>query len=110
MIELCAPVVEVRIRRMFGGTGVFHGDTMFALIAYDELYLKVDDGNAARFEEAGMGRFTYEREGAPAMTMSYAKVPPALYDDAEAFAPWLQDALAAAARNAKKKRRPSAGP
>ena len=41
----------IHIRRMFGGQGIYQGELMFALVAFDELYLKVDDESVAFFRD-----------------------------------------------------------
>ena len=38
---------------------------MFALIAYDQLRFKVDDGNRQAYEDAGLPYFTYTEKGKP---------------------------------------------
>jgi len=43
----------IHIRRMFGGHGVYQGELMFALVAFDELYLKVDDESIGFFRDLG---------------------------------------------------------
>ena len=48
VIECLQPLGPVSARRMFGGHGIYLHGTMFALIAYDQLYFKVDDGNRRR--------------------------------------------------------------
>ena len=52
---------NLRHRRMFGGYGIFFDDLMFALIANDTLYIKVDDTNRANFEAENMSPFTYAK-------------------------------------------------
>ena len=52
------PMGPVTGRSMFGGFGIFMEGLMFGLIAYDEHYLKVADGNRGDFEDAGSGPFT----------------------------------------------------
>ncbi len=39
----------IRLRRMFGGLGIYRDDLMFALESGGELYLKVDDTTVERF-------------------------------------------------------------
>ena len=63
----------VSARRMFGGYGLYRQGMMFALIAEDVLYFKVDDQNRAEFKAAGMGPFTYEGKSRP-VEMSYYEV------------------------------------
>ena len=43
----------VTSRAMFGGYGIFHEGLMFALIADDTLYFKVNESNRAMYEKAG---------------------------------------------------------
>ncbi|WP_029031387.1 TfoX/Sxy family protein [Salinarimonas rosea] len=97
----------IRTRRMFGGLGVYAGEAMFALVAYGELYLKVDDETKPAFEEAGARPFVYEAKGARSV-MSYWTLPDAAQDDPDEAARWGRLALAAArsAAAAKRPRKP----
>ncbi|MDA7948618.1 MAG: TfoX/Sxy family protein [Hyphomicrobiaceae bacterium] len=99
--DLFAGFSPVSIRSMFGGAGVFHDDVMFALIADDTLYLKVDDVNRDDFESEGMKPFTYTGKGKP-VSMSYWEVPEAAYDDPDLFVEWARKAFAAAQRSKKR--------
>ena len=69
------PLGPVRGRRMFGGWGIFLDDVMFALIAGERLYLKVDAETEARFAAAGAAPFTYRRGDGQAIVMSYRAAP-----------------------------------
>jgi DNA transformation protein len=90
-----APLGDVREKKMFGGVGVFEGETMFALIdSAAQLFLKVGDSNRARFEDAGC-----ERHG----RMPYYAVPRAVLDDQSSFLDWAKSALLEA-RAAKAKK------
>jgi len=55
-----AELGDIRVKRMFGGAGVYCDGVMFGLIANDVLYLKSNDDGARAFEEEGCGPFTYE--------------------------------------------------
>ena len=103
--DLLAPFGDgadgVRFRKMFGGFGVFLGDTMFALIADDVLYFKVDDQTVADFEDAGSEPFSYAR-GGKKFKMSYYMAPDGALEDAEAVHPWAERAIGAAMRNRKR--------
>lgn len=96
--DLLAGVGPVRIRKMFGGYGVYTGEVMFGLVADDTLYFKVDDQNRPRYEAAGLPPFTYERKGAPAVVMSYCQAPPEALDDAATLCEWAAEAIEAARR------------
>ncbi|MEO1068774.1 MAG: TfoX/Sxy family protein [Cyanobacteria bacterium J06638_6] len=94
-------VAPVTARGMFGGYGLYCEGLMFALIAYETLYFKVDTINQERFSAAGMGPFVYDRNG-KTMTMSYYQLPAAVYDDLGELHDWVE-ASVAAARRAKRK-------
>jgi DNA transformation protein and related proteins len=107
--DLFAPLGPVRVRRMFGGQGVYRGELMFALEASGELYLKADAETVPLFEAAGSRPFVYEKEGRTAR-MSYWLLPDGAADDPEEASRWARSALDAAARAAAGRvRRPRAG-
>ena len=88
-------------RRMFGGYGIYHDDLMFALVAYDTVYLKADAESSARFEDAGLEQFEYVKNGKP-MKMSYYAAPEAIFDDPDEAKFWATLAYEAALRSRKK--------
>ena len=104
VIARLLPLGPVRGRRMFGGWGIFLDDVMFALIAGDRLYLKVDADTEERFAAAGAEPFTYRRGDGQAIVMSYREAPAGTIEDAEALLPWARLALEAARRAHRKKR------
>ncbi|WP_439534262.1 TfoX/Sxy family protein [Polymorphobacter sp.] len=93
--EALAPMGMVRVKAMFGGEGVSIDGFSVGLIAGDILYLKVDPGDVARYEAAGLGPFVYEKDGKP-VVMSYRQAPAAAHVDAEVLREWAGPALAAA--------------
>lgn len=97
VLALLMPVGPARARRMFGGHGIFMDDAMFALIAHDKLYLKVDPESEPKFTRAGAQPFTYQRQGRE-ISMSYWSAPDGTLDDMAALQPWADLALAAARR------------
>ncbi len=99
--ELFAGFGAVAIRNMFGGGGVYHDGVMFALIADDTLYLKVDENTQADFEAEDMKPFTYTGKGKP-VSMSYWELPEALYDDPDSFAEWARKAFEVALKAKRK--------
>ncbi|MGF1454644.1 MAG: TfoX/Sxy family protein [Alphaproteobacteria bacterium] len=107
--DILTPLGPVRIRSMFGGAGVYadlaDGPVMFALIADETLYLKVDDGNRAAFEEAGMQPFTYEGKDGKRGVMSYYRCPDDLLEEPGALKQWAMDALDAALRSGIRKKK-----
>jgi DNA transformation protein len=111
--ERLAALGAIAIRRMFGGAGVYCGDTMFGLVDDDVLYLRVDEGNRDAFLAAGSQPFTYARGGERRIALSYYRAPDHLLDDDAELLAWAKRALAAALRvkiGAKKGGKPKARP
>ncbi|MEZ5839669.1 MAG: TfoX/Sxy family protein [Hyphomicrobiales bacterium] len=106
LLEQFAPLGDIRIKRMFGGLGVFKGELMFALVAYDVLHFKADETTIPAFEAEGCGPFVYEGKGRT-VTMSYWKAPERLFDEPDEFRQWAADAYAVALRaSAGKQKKP----
>ncbi|MDX1455491.1 MAG: TfoX/Sxy family protein [Gammaproteobacteria bacterium] len=101
--ELMAGIPGLRKRAMFGGHGIYSDDRMFALVADDTLYIKVDDNNRAAFEAEGSGPFVVEMKGKRG-EMSYFNVPEAALEDPEAMRSWCRLGIDAALRAAAKKK------
>jgi DNA transformation protein and related proteins len=97
----------VQIRRMFGGQGVYQGELMFALVANDELYLKVDDESVGFFRDLGSRAFAYETKDGRKTAMSYWLMPESALDDPDEAAELAGKALAAAQRAKAAKARKS---
>ena len=80
VLEQLEPLGGASARRMFGGNGIYADDVMFAIIASDMLYFKVDDQTRADFEAAGAQPFVY-RSKAKNVTMSYYDAPADALED-----------------------------
>ena len=107
-IELFASLVprtgiaDIAAKRMFGGTGFSIDGKTFAIIAMDQLWLKVDDESRSEFEQAGCQIFTYDMAGKP-RSMSYYTAPDDAMESAALMAPWAAHAWGAALRAAADK-------
>lgn len=102
--EAFGPLGFVAVRSMFGGAGVYCEDTMFALIADDVLYLRVDDQTRPDFEREGLAQFVYHGPS-KIVGMPYCEAPPSVFSDRKAALMWGTAALAAAKRSGSKKRK-----
>lgn len=91
----------VSVRRMFGGAGIYADGVMFALVADDLIYLKVDAQNEPDFEREQLPPFTYLAKNNKCAVMSYRRIADRLYDDPDELARWARDALSAAQRAQK---------
>jgi DNA transformation protein len=97
-------VAPVTARAMFGGYGLYTKGVMFALIADNTLYFKVDDSNRDDFVAAGMQPFTYEGKDKP-IQMSYSQLPQPVWEEAALLSVWVEKSVAAARRAKTKQKR-----
>ncbi len=77
---------EVKVRKMFGGAGVYMDGVIMGLIDGSTLFLKVNDSNRDMFEKKGMGPFKpYPDKN---VSMSYYEVPAEVLEDREELKRW----------------------
>ncbi len=101
--ELLAPLGRVALRRMFGKTGVFCDGVMFGMVTDNMLYLRVDAGNRAAFQEAeAFPPLNYAKKGAT-IDLSFWRAPERLFDEPDELLAWARLALAAARRVSAKR-------
>jgi DNA transformation protein and related proteins len=97
----------VTARRLFSGSGLYRGSTLFALLIRDILYFRSDDVNRPDYEAAGMAAFSYRRSDGRVVVLPYSQVPAEVIEDADELARWADKAFAAALRKpVKRARRP----
>ena len=106
VLEQLDGVKGLSSRRMFGGMGLYAGETFFAIIDNDTLFFKVDDKLRARYQERGMPPFA-PIPGKPAM-LGYYQVPADVLEDADVLRRWAADSVAAHAKPRAGRRRKSA--
>jgi DNA transformation protein and related proteins len=107
LIELLSPLGPVRIRRMFGGGGVYLDGLMFGLIFDDVLHFKADARTQKMFEDEGMGPFVYDAKGRP-IVMSFWQAPERLYDEPDDLVAFARAAVDVAKRAAAARVNPNA--
>ncbi len=99
ILDLLSELGSLRIKRMFGGAGVYCDELYFAILIDDELYFKVDDRNRKDYEQLGLKPFTYVMKNGRTSTMSYYPVPADVVDDEVQLADWAGKALEVARRS-----------
>jgi DNA transformation protein and related proteins len=107
--EQIAPLGPLRVRRMFGKTGVFCGGVMIGMVTDDTLYLRVDDQNRTIFAEAASAPPLNYRKQGRAIDLAFWRVPDRLFDEPEELVTWARAALAAAQRVAAKRAKAEGG-
>lgn len=109
--DLFAPAFAVRIKRMFGGAGIFWDEVMIGLVSDERIYLKADDATKADFEAEGAKPFVFTQKSGEIVAMSYLELPERLYDEPDELRTWALKArdVAMRAKTAKrgKPRKPS---
>lgn len=99
--ETLAPMGEITVRRMFGGSCFFCDGLAFALIADGVFHVKADDHNRPAFVAAGIGPFRPFPD--KPTTLSYYPVPESALDEPAELLAWSRPAFDAALRAAAKK-------
>lgn len=98
--DLLQPLGRIRLRRMFGGYGIYADEVFFALVIAEQLYFKTDALTRPQFEAAGLEEWVYEKDGKP-VRMNYFRPPETIFDEEEALMLWGRRALDAALRARK---------
>jgi DNA transformation protein len=93
LADLLRPLGPVGIRGMFGGAGVFYGKAMFALIANETLYMKVDASNRAEYEAEAAAQFTYESPSGKIVEFGYFELPERLLDEPDELVRWARKSV-----------------
>ncbi len=90
LLQITAPLGDVRAKSMFGGYGLFFDGSMFGLVTRDdELFLKADDTNRPEFEARGLKPFG---------KMPYFAAPPECSKSWAGMERWARGAVEAARR------------
>ncbi len=98
-----AGIAGIAAKRMFGGTGFSIDGKNFAIIAFDQLWLKADDQSRAEFVAARCPIFTYAWTDGVARNLSYYCPPSDAMESGAAMRPWAALAWDAALRAAAPK-------
>jgi DNA transformation protein len=102
-IDMLSPLGPVRVRRMFGGRGLYVDGLFMAIIDGGQLFLKADDATRERFVAAGCAPFTYPAKDGERLVMSYYQPPEEALESPPLMLPWARLALEAALRAANAK-------
>ena len=104
ILDLLQPLGDITARGMFGGWGIYHSGKMFALVAFETLYVKVDEQTRREFGTLGLVPFTYESSGGKRTVMAYYTVPSEALDSSPLLYQWAEKGIAAAQRAAVAKK------
>ncbi len=111
LLDWLSPLGAITSRSMFGGHCLYCDGVVFALVANNTLYLKVDNQTRPRFERLGLQPFRPFEDRIKAAGRKYPEVmqyypPPAeFFEDPDAMKDWGSPALEVGRRAAAKKKR-----
>ncbi|MET0066005.1 MAG: TfoX/Sxy family protein [Candidatus Thiodiazotropha sp.] len=89
-----------RVKRMFGGAGLYSDDVFFAIATDNTLYFKADKQNEADYRDAGAAQFSYTAKGRVSR-MNFWSLPTEVLESSESLTQWTHRALEAALRSRK---------
>ena len=89
---------DIVAKKLFGGKGLSINGKNFAIIAFDQLWLKVDDESRQSFLDAGCKIFSYVWNDGVERHLSYNTVPEEAMESASLMRPWALLAWDAALR------------
>lgn len=95
IMDKLSPIDGIRSRAMFGGYGFFYECSMFALIAEDTLYFKVNEPNRAMYKKAQSKPFPHG--------ISYWEVPTEVIEENSKLLDWANLSIGIAQKIAKKR-------
>ena len=102
ILDWLSPLGTITSRAMMGGHILYSNGVVFALIAGNALFLKVDDSTRPRFEALNLKAFQPfpDKPG----TMQYYPPPAEFFEDADVVTEWGRAAVEVGKRAAAKKK------
>ena len=97
IMDKLSPIGGIRSRAMFGGYGIFYEGSMFALIAEDTLYFKVNESNRAMYKKAQSKPFPHG--------ISYWEVPAEVIEEDARLLDWANLSIRIARSVPKRKKK-----
>ena len=109
--DLFSEFGPIKLRRFFGGEGIYADDAMIGMIFDDIVYFKTDEETRKGFAAAKTKPFSFYK-GKELVVTTWFALPDRLYDDPEELALWARAAhrVAAASPTARKKARKATKP
>jgi DNA transformation protein len=83
----------ITFKSMFGGYGIYKDGIVFAIIADDQLFFKVNDELKKQYESMGSSPFTYENNKGKKISMSYWELPADVLENDEELEKWVDQSV-----------------
>ena len=108
--DLFSAFGPIRLRRFFGGEGIYAGDVMIGMVFGDIIYFKTDAETREAFAAEKCKPFSFvKRKSGETVVTTWFALPDRLYDEPDELAEWARAArrVAKAAPAAKKRAAPN---
>jgi DNA transformation protein len=89
---------NIEARRMFGGYGLYRGETFFGIVHKGKLFFKIDESTVGEYRKRKMKPF---RPNAKQTLKSYYQVPVDVMEDADELREWAVKAIDCQRRSRK---------
>lgn len=104
--ELFAGLGFVRFKPMFGVVAVYADDLIFAIVADDTLYFRVDAEVRPQFEAAGSTPFVFNMPDGREVPISFWRAPDDAMEGPDEAEPWARLSLSVSLRKKVSKPKP----
>jgi DNA transformation protein len=92
VLDQLAALPAVRAKAMFGGHGLYQGESFFGILMAGRLYFKTNEQTRSEYLKRGMPPFIYEK-ARRTTTIHYYEVPPEILEDREQLIVWAREAI-----------------
>ena len=97
--DLFQPFAKVKVKKLFGGLGIYHDDLIFACVIRGEVFLRTDPETEPAFAAAGSHKWNYVHDKSKAkVAMPYWRMPDVAFDDEAELVRFSRMAIEAAGR------------
>ncbi|MEJ2454044.1 MAG: TfoX/Sxy family protein [Candidatus Thiodiazotropha sp.] len=98
--DLLGWLPRLRIKRMFGGAGLYSDECFFAIADDGDLYLKADSESVSFYRQGDAEQFMYESKG-KLSRMNFWSVPADIQEDPDQLRRWVGMAIDTSLRSRK---------
>lgn len=91
VLDQLGQIPQLLCKAMFGGHGLYQGETFFGILNKGRLYLKTNATTQAAYRSRGMQPF---RPNGKQVLRHYYEVPVDILEDAEQLRAWAEQAIA----------------
>ena len=103
--DVLGHIPGISAKAMFGGYGIYQDGLVFAIIADDKLWFKVDETNKTDYQTAKSKPFTYKGHNDKVYEMSYWELPPEVLENHSEIAEWVVKSVNVARASKLKKKK-----